>query len=282
MMQLLSDPRKWPIGTSCGLFDSFNLQDMLACRQAGINHIEIILFGDWMKQYNVNIRSICQDIYRQIQQAGILIWSVHLPFGFKWDISNPEPNERAAAVSELEQTLIDASVLHPEKIIIHPSCEPISLDQRQSRLQASRESLLILSRKATDMRMQLAVECLPRTCLGNTADEMLALIDDNPYIGVCCDVNHMFYESPQDFIRKVGARISTIHVSDHDGIDERHWLPGRGINHWDAIICALAAAGYAGPFMYEVNAKTALRPITPQVLADNWQELLAKAVITLT
>ena len=55
-------------------------------------------------------------------------------------------------------------------------------------------------------------------------------------------------------IVKLGRRILTVHISDYDFIDERHWLPGEGKNDWNAILAALQAVGYAGPFMYEVRA----------------------------
>lgn len=50
---------------------------------------------------------------------------------------------------------------------------------------------------------------------------------------------------------------NTLHVSDYDGIDEKHWLPGQGIVNWPEVIQALIETGYDGPFMMEVNFRTA-------------------------
>ena len=55
------------------------------------------------------------------------------------------------------------------------------------------------------------------------------------------------------FIRAVGSHVLTLHVSDYDFIDERHLLPGDGQIDWQALIAALEAADYAGPWMYELG-----------------------------
>jgi sugar phosphate isomerase/epimerase len=43
---------------------------------------------------------------------------------------------------------------------------------------------------------------------------------------VCFDTNHLLKESSEDFARAVGPHIVTLHVSDYDGKDERHWMAG--------------------------------------------------------
>ena len=58
------------------------------------------------------------------------------------------------------------------------------------------------------------------------------------------------------FIKNVGRKIVTLHVSDYDFIDERHLLPLKGKNDWKAILASLEKdAGYRGPFLYEVSGR---------------------------
>ena len=141
--------------------------------------------------------------------------------------------------------------LKPEKLVIHASFEPVPEDERAQRLESCSESLIILSQEAERYGAQLAVECLPRTCLGNTAEEILMLIDGISGIGICCDVNHLLTETPEEFITKTGSQVTTLHISDYDGVDERHWLPGEGIINWSNVIESLVSTGYSGPFMFE-------------------------------
>ena len=58
----------------------------------------------------------------------------------------------------------------------------------------------------------------------------------------------------QDVLRtRIGARIVTLHIADNDGKDERHWLPGNGVNDWIAISRALQQTGYRGLFLFECD-----------------------------
>ena len=52
---------------------------------------------------------------------------------------------------------------------------------------------------------------------------------------------------------KVGDKIITLHVSDYDFMNERHWLPGEGQNDWQKIIKSLKEVGYTGVWMYEIR-----------------------------
>jgi sugar phosphate isomerase/epimerase len=49
--------------------------------------------------------------------------------------------------------------------------------------------------------------------------------------------------------------IYSLHISDYDFVDERHRLPGDGVNDWSGIFRELERAGYEGPLMYEVPCK---------------------------
>ena len=102
----------------------------------------------------------------------------------------------------------------------------------------------------------LAVEDLPRTCLGNCSAEILELTRGHDALKVCFDTNHLLGgEDPAAFVRAVGHKLVTLHVSDYDFIDERHWLPGEGDIDWNSIVEALRDVDYQGVFMYEISPK---------------------------
>ncbi len=56
-----------------------------------------------------------------------------------------------------------------------------------------------------------------------------------------------------DVVRDLGDRIFTLHLSDYDGVDEKHWVPGEGVIDWTAFMRALHEIGYTGPFNFECN-----------------------------
>ncbi|MBT5711916.1 hypothetical protein HOI71_12795 [Candidatus Poribacteria bacterium] len=69
-------------------------------------------------------------------------------------------------------------------------------------------------------------------------------------------------------VRSLADRLITLHVSDYNGIDERHWLPFRGVVDWAAFANALADVEFRGAFVYETR-------FTPDGLADLLAEALA-------
>ena len=201
------------------------------------------------------------------------VWSIHLPFGNKEDISETDPEKRAAVVKGLFDLLDIAAPLAPSIAVIHGSYEPIKPEEREAKIQACIESLRALVGKGGEYGIRIALECLPRTCIGNCSGEVLRILEEVPGLGVCFDTNHLTLESPVEFVRKVGRHLLSTHVSDYDGIDERHWLPGKGCIPWQELLSALEAVGYDGPILFEVVNKPDREKVTPQILAENWYRI---------
>ena len=105
----------------------------------------------------------------------------------------------------------------------------------------------------------------------DTSEKMLAFLDKCKNAYTCVDVNHFYFEKPEDAILKYGNRIGTIHISDYDFIYERHKMPGDGLNDWNQIIGALEKIGYKGAFNYEVNMNS--YGYTYKQLVENYEKL---------
>lgn len=213
---------------------------------------------------------------------GVEIWSVHLPFSRKIDISH-EDKELRAVTLYAQRTMIRAAARAGAKVIVlHPSSEPIDPEHRPERKRLSREAIIELGAECEKLGLRLAVEDLPRLCLCNRSDEMVELLSGTG-AGVVFDTNHALQEDNVHFIDALtaaGLRIHSVHISDYfydeNGVlDERHVLPGDGINDWSGILSALERHGYNGPLMYEVPAlpKTRTVPYTYVELAANMQRL---------
>ncbi len=225
-----------------------------------------------------------EDYARIAADEGVEIWSVHIPFSRKLDIST-EDKELRAITLYTDRAMIRASARAGAKVmVLHPSSEPIDDERRPERLRLSREAIISLNEECTRLGLKLAVEDLPRTCLCNRSEEMVALLQGTG-AGAVFDTNHALQEENADFIDALtagGIRIHTLHISDYfrdaEGrLDERHVLPGEGINDWKAILAALERHGYNGPLMYEVPARPKTRdvPYTFSELADNMRRLAA-------
>lgn len=62
-------------------------------------------------------------------------------------------------------------------------------------------------------------------------------------------------EGGVSYAQRFAEQIVTVHISDYDGIDECHWLPGQGIVDFKGIHTALAGAGFDAPIVFEPNER---------------------------
>ena len=217
---------------------------------AGIECIEVCCsYKDQFEEIDFKkIKKLC-DAY------GIHIWSFHLSF-FPFeelDIASFDENIRNTTIEFFKKQMTAAASIGIDKFIIHPSAEPYLDDEREEHIRIASLSLKRLSEVAQNLGGVLCVENLPRTCLSRCSDDMLKLISQDENIMVCFDTNHLLIEDPLEFIHKLSDRIVTLHISDYDFINERHWLPGEGKLDFYKIYDTLVQIGYAGVWMYEVS-----------------------------
>ena len=191
-------------------------------------------------------------------EAGVELWSYHLPFGDSVDISANEAERRARAVDKNKELIKKACGIGIKRFIIHPSYEPIGDEERESRIENACRSLKELAEYADGFGAVICVEDLPRSCLGHNIAEMKELISADSRLRVCFDVNHLllqFGDTHSEFVSALGREIETVHLSDYDFIDEKHYFCGNGDINWDELIGLLEGIGYCGPFLYEGGFK---------------------------
>ena len=248
-------------------------------KKAGIEAMEISLGVDEYATLDL------PALRRMADGQGVELWSLHLPFMpfDKIDISRPSLAEET--VGYLSGLIRRGTEVGIDKFIIHPSGEPIKPEERAERMATAKASLAKLAEVARECGAVIAVEDLPRTCLGNTAAEIAELISVHPDLRVCFDTNHLLTEDAADFVRALGDKIITTHVSDYDFLNERHWLPGEGKLDWQSIVNALREVNYSGPWLYELGfacPKTLIRDreLTCEDFARNAAEIFGNRPLT--
>ena len=110
-------------------------------------------------------------------------------------------------------------------------------------MECAKRTLAALADFAAQFNAVIAVENLPRTCLGRDSKDILELLSAHDALRVCYDTNHLLGEDAVRFIEAVGDKIITTHVSDYDFLNERHWLPGEGKVNWQEILPAAENGG---------------------------------------
>lgn len=243
-----------------------------AYAEAGITHMEISLekeVGDVLDYAQAKAWA---------EEFSVTLCSQHLPFSPFAEINIASPAIAAKTIAYFTEVIGKATEIGISRFVVHPSAEPIEPEVRAEQMNCAQESLAKLAEIADQHGAIIAVENLPRTCLGRNSEEILALVSADPRLRVCFDTNHLLGEDPLEFIAKVGHLFVTTHVSDYDFINERHWLPGEGQLDWPAILSALKAVGYDGPWLYELRfraPKTLTRPrdLTCADFARNFTEV---------
>ena len=221
-------------------------------------------------------------IKRYAEKYGVELWSFHLPFcPFEIiDFASLDEKIRRNTVKMGKKYVRIAADLGVKVMVVHPSGEPNLPENRQNQLALAGEALSELADFAAEYGITVAVEDLPRTCLGNCSADIAALLAANDKLRVCFDTNHLLGENNVDFVHAVGDKIVTLHVSDYDFHNERHWLPGEGKVDWQTLVAALEEVGYNGPFLYEINllAEPTIvrRALTHADFAENYRACVTK------
>ena len=235
--------------SSCGkaldreLFSEMNKHD--------VRCLEVSLGNDYVQDRDL------RGARRLADEYGITLWSYHLPFA-PFSRLNPasfDKELRDRTVSRFLELIKKASDVGITRFVVHPSGERVYEPDRPQAIEYAKDTFSRLMPFMKENGLTLCVEDLPRLCLGNCSDDILQLISADDSIRVCFDTNHLLMEDNLNFVKRLGSRIITLHVSDYDFIDERHLLPGEGKNNWEGIVAGLEEAGYAGPWMNELSSK---------------------------
>lgn len=199
-----------------------------------------------------NLQQLRSD-YDTAKKLGLKVWSIHLPYGGGMDLTSD--------ISESENVLrnlkkyVDATIdMGPHCYVTHAHgrSENVSDEERSMLLKNANRNVAALSSYIAEKGAILAVEGLPRTCIGNTAKECEYIIRDTK-AKICFDVNHMMNDTHENFASVLGENIQTVHLSDYDLGDEKHWVPGDGKINWKEILGLLSGIHYTGPMMFEVK-----------------------------
>lgn len=267
----------WEIGASC-IRENYTEDVFAEYKKNGIKYAE------FSPLYNMRGTDYARELFNSIdlinmkkyaEENGVTIRTFHLPFDHNH--INPASFDKNVRKNTLEfdKELIEKVLTLGTKIfVVHPSGEPLEDSERDDSIKYSCESISELAEIAHSYGAVIAVENLPRTCIGKNSSEIETILNSNDKLRVCFDVNHLLSESHKDFIERVGEKIITLHISDYDFVNERHWLPGKGSINWQELISLLQSAGYDGPFLNEIrfrleNDLTEETPTLTEIKAAN-------------
>lgn len=215
-------------------------------------------------------RNFVKEVKAEKEKYGFITRTAHLPFPEGYDLSVTDEEERLQAVKNQKEIVEIAMELNPEVLVLHNSRGPVTEEERPARRAALVKSLRDFAPWCKERGLKIALENLIPGSLLMSSDDLVSVIEevDSGNIGICFDVNHLFAEPHADFIRKAGKYIITMHISDNDGIQERHFQPGDGVLDWHLIFTEMDKIGYDGTMICELGSVLSKFPDSVPVLKD--------------
>ncbi len=201
-----------------------------------------------------------KEAKRMFDGCGLEVNSFHLPFNYSTfggvNLSRESIADKTVDFyKEIISRVTDAGLT--TLFVAHSSTDSNrEVVDRKPLIERAKQSFFQLAEHAYSCGAIVAVEDLPRSCVGRDSNEILEILSASDKLRCCFDTNHLLVEDPIDFIKKVGNKIVTTHVSDYDFINERHWLPGEGDVNWQQLYLALNDIGYNGLWLYELGLGT--------------------------
>lgn len=240
-----------------------NLEDNLSeLKDLGFSSVDV----DCCCLYVPEDLSIYDEGYERILKSGLKLNAVHMPITNEWaDLSCQYEEDRKEIVKLFTKLIKKLDGFSPSVYVFHPGGFGVNEDNQDEYTERLIKSVNTLTEE-TDKK--ICVENMAGKFFLDTSEKMLRFLERCKKAFTCVDVNHFYFEKPEDAILKYGDRIGTVHISDYDFIKERHLLPKEGKNDWNKIIGALEKVNYKGAFNYEVNDKYSYK-----IIKDNYEEL---------
>ena len=250
---------------------NINDSSMQAIKAAGVDCIEIAGISNLVDQ-QTNLKfsrealsAMALKAKMATDKAGVKIWSIHMGFGKHIDLSELDHQKHAKTIAFHQEVLNMCRILQPTIILFHPSWY-LGLHEREARTRALIESCKELLPQIQQLGATMVIEnmlgfelqkdSLYERPLCRSVQETEAIFARLPKaVGSAIDMNHI--KNPEKLILAMGRRLKTVHIADGNGHEENHYLPcnGKGQNNWNAILDALYAVDYKGPFLFECHYK---------------------------
>ena len=258
-------PKRLKIGYSISI-NAISAEKMAYAKAAGVDYIEVSMNPLIAK--NMEFKLSEPQIMDQVKQArkaaadaGIKIWSVHMPYAKDIDLSLVNEEQRQKVVALQQNVLKYCQILRPHIVLFHPSYY-LGLNERRVRIKQLVKSVESLNPSVKKIGAIMVIENMlgfdlladvkrerPLCRSVEETEQIMNLLPKDVYSAI--DMNHI--KNPEKLILAMGKRLQTVHIADGTGKQENHYFPcsGQGQNNWVAILEALNEVGYTGPFMYE-------------------------------
>jgi sugar phosphate isomerase/epimerase len=150
-----------------------------------------------------------------------------------------------------------------ENVVVHPGGRGYTTDEEFRRVLAlNADAFALLADQAGELGLKIGIENMfappgsGTRVFGSSVRELLDLLSvtDRPSLGVTFDTSHANVEGLDigGAIRELGDLICCTHISDNDGSDDQHRIPGFGHIDWRDVMSSFREIGYDGMLNLEI------------------------------
>lgn len=243
-----------PLGISLNFHEDDYFDQLKEAERLGVYSVDLTLCGLWNKPEEERAKhAFLEECLQALKNSKLVLNAVHISFGPNWNPSELDEVKRAENCARILDVIKRSDAYAPRCYVLHGAFGPLDPD-RKARLDILKSTVLELAKNTKTI---ICLETQPRRGSLYCSTEACEVYDwfekrtDN--IRVCIDVNHILEEKSEDAVLQLGKRIFTTHISDHDYVDERHWLPGKGKIDWMKLLESFEKIGYHGIFNYETT-----------------------------
>lgn len=253
------------------------LQEVLkTVAKAGYRHVEI--FGD-EGHFDLRLPIDLLEVRKLLDDLGLSMDSIHAPFS-NVNIAALDGTERRKGTQLIEKSIEVCSKMKGRIVVIHPHPNELlgtRIDCTEMRTRM-KESLCELADFAHKLEIKVAVENLPEFYLegwkfGSKISELTQLLEEIEHdnLGLCLDTGHVLLKKDeinvaQDMVR-CEKYLVAIHISDNDGREDHHWLPGEGVINWPEFLKTLKSINYKGIYTLEISGQGRNESLLPKSVA---------------
>ena len=250
----------WRVGVSTGAWIGHDIRAAIdAIAAAGFHAAELGTPPGHFDPWSVDQIRMLATRLPALQIAPV---SIHAPFGGLLDLSDPNPHHRHAAVGGILAAASALRELGGRIVVAHTTDVPRDGQDLGRRLADCATALSVLHRSCAQMQMTLAIENPLPHLIGGHPDEFATLLERvGADARVCLDTSHATLGPHLErFLDVTEGRIVHVHANDHRGDRDEHLAPGSGVVPWERIGERLAAAGFDGWLILELNYETSTAP----------------------
>ncbi|MFH1613260.1 MAG: sugar phosphate isomerase/epimerase family protein [bacterium] len=232
-----------------------------------IKNLEI--WGNFEDHFNFLSKRETNKLLKDLNKYDLKVVSLHAPYGL--DIAAFDEKERKKNVSMIKKSIDCLSNLNGEFLVLHGSKKAEYIPSFQEKKEKSIISLKEILEYAISKNKKIALENLFNVFFYTTSEKLLDVINKfkSPFLGVCVDVGHINLISNINVIKEISeyqGKIFNIHLSDNDGILDKHLHLNKGNIDWKNIFKKLKKINYQGYYTLEIKH------------CSNWFEEIKKSI----